>query len=396
MSKVRLFLPADSTFLSSVIYEGLLYLISKHSKAFSLTEIDFEDDFLSKAFANLEDGRIDGIKVAMAGNDNINSKIFEKLGLNLQSRKTFSDLLKLLKGSSDVIKVSGDIEISQRFSKKTVLIDLKRKEDGISAPQIFKVDRYTGFSSLESELTSEQLTLYISKEIALIALLGIYSAFVIAVAQQQQRNYYFLFFSPDEVLRLLSSGKRDLVKTLMNVKDNARKMLNEIISKHYSNELLVAEVALNVEIRNLLEKENLDKISLLLFKISPEGQRQIYAYKIYEVTPIEFFKETKFEALSKYFGDSERLIKSLREIVSPQSVVLEALSSMGKKNRYAEAENVLVAINGLYRFVVLGDADGFHEFTQKISEAIRKLENSNNPRERNRAKEYRRIIAKLS
>ncbi len=397
MPKVRLSFPVDSSFLSSVIYEGLLYLIPEYSKSFSLKEIDFESDFLSKAFSNLKDERINGIRLLMAGNDNINSKIFEKLGLNLQSKKTFYDLLKLLKENSSAIKVSRDIELSKLFSKKLVLIDLKKKEEGIAAPQIFKIDRYTGFSSLESALTSEQLTLYFSKEVALITLLGIYSSFVVSVRKavpagnQQQTNCYFVFFSPDEVLHLITSGKKDLLKTFMWFKEKAREMLNEVISKHYSNELLVAEVALNVEIRNMLREHNLDKISLLLFKISPEGQ----TYKTYEVIPIEIFEKTKFEALSKYFMNHERIISSLRETISPKGLVLEALSSMNKKKRYVEAENVLAAINGLYRFIILGNAEGLHEFMQRISEAIRKLENSDDPKERWRANEYRKIIAKL-
>ncbi|MEM3391621.1 MAG: hypothetical protein QW226_04880, partial [Archaeoglobaceae archaeon] len=206
MPKVRLSLPVDSTFLSSVIYEGLLYLIPEHSKAFSLRDIDFENDFLAKAFSQLEDGRIANVRIVMAGNDNINAKIFEKIGLALQSRKTFYDLLKMLKDNSNAIKLTKNIDIELKINKKDNLIDLNKKGDGISAPQLLKIDRYTGFSSLETPYTSQQLTLYTSTEVALIALLGIYSAFVVSTRQQQQNNYYFLFFSPDEVLKLLANG----------------------------------------------------------------------------------------------------------------------------------------------------------------------------------------------
>ncbi|MEM5824404.1 MAG: hypothetical protein QXE98_06650 [Archaeoglobaceae archaeon] len=392
MPKVRLSLPVDSTFLSSVIYEGLLYLIPEHSKAFSLRDIDFENDFLAKAFSQLEDGRIANVRIVMAGNDNINAKIFKKIGLALQSRKTFYDLLKMLKDNSNAIKLTKNIDIELKINKKDNLIDLNKKGDGISAPQLFKIDRYTGFSSLETPYTSQQLTLYTSTEVALIALLGIYSAFVVSTRQQQQNNYYFLFFSPDEVLKLLANGNKDLIKAYLQVKDKAREMLSEIIARHYSNELLIAEVALNLEIRDLLKKENLDKVSLMLFKISPEGQ----TYKIYEIVPLEFFSDTRLDAISKYFRDQERLIETLREVVSPRSILLEALASMNRQNRYAEAENILVAIQGLYRFVVLGDAQGFQEFMQKLSEAVRKLENSEDGRERRRAEEYRRLLSKLS
>ncbi|MFN3384834.1 MAG: hypothetical protein ACK401_08080 [Archaeoglobaceae archaeon] len=406
MPKVKLSFPIDSTFLSSVIYEGLLYLIPEYSKSFSLTEIDFEDDFLSKAFASLEDERIKEVEVRMRGK--YDPEIFKKFRLELPNEKTFYNLLKSLKENFNIIKVSREIEIFKYFSKGAVFIGLKKEskrkklkkeskkeedeEDIITPPQIFKIDRYTGFSSLESALTSDQLTLYLSKEVALIALLGIYSSFVVSVRQQQQNNYYFLFFSPDETLKRLSEGKKDLIKTLMEIKNTARNALNKIISKHYSNELLLTEVALNVEVQNLLKKEKLDKISLSLFRISPEGQ----TYKIYEVVPLDFFKETRFEAFSKYFRDQEKLIGSLRKILLPEGILLEALSSMNKKNRYSEAENILVAINGLYRFVVLGDVEGFYEFTRKIGEAIRKLENSDDPRERWRAGEYRRILTRFS
>jgi len=392
MPKVRLSLPVDSTFLSSVIYEGLLYLIPEHSKAFSLRDIDFENDFLAKAFSQLEDDRIANVRIVMAGNDNINAKIFEKIGLALQSRKTFYDLLKMLKDNSNAIKLTKNIDIELKINKKDNLIDLNKKGDGISAPQLLKIDRYTGFSSLETPYTSQQLTLYTSTEVALIALLGIYSAFVVSTRQQQQNNYYFLFFSPDEVLKLLANGNKDLIKAYLQVKDKAREMLSEIIARHYSHELLIAEVALNLEIRDLLKKENLDKVSLMLFKISPEGQ----TYKIYEIVPLEFFSDTRLDAISKYFRDQEKLIETLREVVSPRSILLEALASMNRQNRYAEAENILVAIQGLYRFVVLGDAQGFQEFMQKLSEAVRKLENSEDGRERRRAEEYRRFISKLS
>lgn len=392
MPKVRLSLPVDSTFLSSVIYEGLLYLIPEHSKTFSLRDIDFENDFLAKAFSQLEDGRIANVRIVMAGNDNINAKIFEKIGLALQSRKTFYDLLKMLKDNSNAIKLTKNIDIELKINKKDNLIDLNKKGDGISAPQLLKIDRYTGFSSLETPYTSQQLTLYTSTEVALIALLGIYSAFVVSTRQQQQNNYYFLFFSPDEVLKLLANGNKDLIKAYLQVKDKAREMLSEIIARHYSHELLIAEVALNLEIRDLLKKENLDKVSLMLFKISPEGQ----TYKIYEIVPLEFFSDTRLDAISKYFRDQEKLIETLREVVSPRSILLEALASMNRQNRYAEAENILVAIQGLYRFVVLGDAQGFQEFMQKLSEAVRKLENSEDGRERRRAEEYRRFISKLS
>ena len=64
------------------IHEGLLYLIKNYSQNFGLEEMDFEPNFLSKAYAQMDEERINKIHIAMAGNDNLNSKLFEKLGSN--------------------------------------------------------------------------------------------------------------------------------------------------------------------------------------------------------------------------------------------------------------------------------------------------------------------------
>jgi hypothetical protein len=72
---------------------------------------------------------------------------------------------------------------------------------------------------------------------------------------------------------------------------------------------------------------------------------------------------------------------------------MEALSSLNKKKRYNEAENVLTAIQNLYRFVMLGDAQGFFGFLQKLDEARKKLEKSKDKREAFRARLYNKVVA---
>jgi hypothetical protein len=281
MPKVKLLMPVDSTFLSSVIYEGLLYLIKNYSQNFGLEEMDFEPNFLSKAYSQLDEKRINKIRILMAGNDNLNSKLFEKLGSNLKCKKTYYDLLLTLKNNSGTIKERDPIELGQRISGKDHLIGILKKNDGLAAPQLLKVDRYTGFTSLETPYTSKQLTLYISPEVALIYLVGIYSSFVGSMRQQDQNYYFFLFLSPDEVLKLLAEGNRNLLDAYMKVKNFAMEELEKVISRYPLNELMAIELALNLEIRRLMDSENLEKLSLLLFKIAPEGQ----TYKIYETLP---------------------------------------------------------------------------------------------------------------
>jgi len=295
MPKVKLFMPADSTFLSSVIHEGLLYLIKNYSQNFGLKEIDFNPNFLSRAYSQLDDERINKIRIAMAGNDNLNSKLFEKLGSNLKSKKTYYDLLVMLKSNSNIIKERDPIELGQRISGKDHLIGIGKKSDGIAAPQLLKIDRYTGFTSLETPYTSKQFTLYISPEVALIYLIGIYSSFAGSIKQQDKNYYFFLFLSPDEILKLLAEGNRNLLDAYMKVKNFAMEELEKVISRYPLNELIAIELALNLEIRRLMDSENLDKLSLLLFKIALEGN----TYKIYETLPLEIYRTMPFHTIAE-------------------------------------------------------------------------------------------------
>jgi hypothetical protein len=100
-----------------------------------------------------------------------------------------------------------------------------------------------------------------------------------------------------------------------------------------------------------------------------------------------------YEIARKYFGDAEKFIEKLSEVLAPDKIPMEALSSLNRKNRYSEAENVLAAVQNLYRFVILGDAQGFFGFLQKLDEARKKLENSRDRREAFRAEKYRQLVA---
>ncbi len=397
MPKVNLFFPVDPTFLSSLIYEGLLYLI-QDAKNFSVKEIEFGNDFLSKAYKDLDDNVINNLTIATTG-INDDQSVRRLLGrLNIDSNlpvNVYSSLLKIIKEKSDSINVTRDLCLNFEITKGETLIDLKKgspKDQKITL-QILKVDRYTGLTSLETPYTSARLTLYTSPEVTLIALLGIYSSFVQGLFVQRQQYYYFLFLSPDEVLKALSVRNKDLVKAYLGIKNSVRKIIASVIKNYASNELLITEMALNLEIRELIKEENLDKISLLLFKIAREGR----TYKIYETVPITIFKETSLEILmARNFRNPDRLVKCLLKAISPEGIILNVLSTINKQVRYIEVENILGAINGLYRFVVLGDAQGFYEFNKKIFEAIRKLENSKDQRERERYKKYCEIVRGLS
>ena len=374
MVKIKLNLPIDLTFLSEVIYEGILFSILKSSPNFNFKEIIIEPDFLPKAYGELDEAKIDSIRIVMSGNDSINFKIFEKLNLmGIRSRKTYYDLIKVLKTHSSSLTSKEEIDLGVKTTKRDVLIDIENKKEGLSAPQLFKIDRYTGITSLDTEYTSQQLTFYFSKEVALIALLGVYSSFVTTIKQQKQTYHYFLFFSPDEIVRMLSEGKEGLIEKYFLIKDKAAKELREIIGKSSLSELIITEIGLNVELQNMMVRENLDKMSLILFKIAPEGQ----TYKIYEQIPITIFRETIFYKISeKHFRDPMKLSERLSEVLSPDGIVLKTLSTLNRQNKAEEADNVLKAIQNLYKFIILGDLQGWFGFLRELWNAHEKRKDS--------------------
>jgi len=401
---VEISLPVDSTFLSEVIYEGLLQYLS-HDKSFSKA--------FSEAFERIPKDK----KLTLSGNDismikRIRGKENLRIGFpeqllqllddkysseviyeRVKNKENYTNLLsadfikELLecRGLNDV-KLEGDFSLI--LKKGEVVIG--RKE--ITAPQILKVDRYTGYTSLETEFVSSQLTLYISKEVTLLFLLGIYSSFITTFRQQQQAYYYFLFFSPDEILKLLSESS-NVIRKYFLVKDAVVEKLATILGKSTSNELLLLEVFLSVELQELMDREQLDKISLVLFKIAPEGQ----TYKIYEQIPITIFRRPNFyRIVEKYFRDPQEFCRKLSDALAPNKTIFKALASLNAKNKFSEADNVLRAIQELYRFVILGDAQGWFGFVRELWNCYSKLANSSDTRERKRSKDYIEIVQKFS
>ncbi|MCR6692318.1 MAG: hypothetical protein MRT15_07995 [archaeon YNP-LCB-003-016] len=372
MVKIKISYPVDGTFLSSLLFEGLLYTMSKSDCKINVNSVEFGDaKFISQIYAELDDQRIKNIKVPMVGNDNINKKLFEKFGFTgLASKKTYSDLLNTLKSICEKITITRELNISAKLKKDYILVDLDDKSEGIQAA-IFKAERYIGISSAEAKLISKHLTQYFSKEVTLILLLGLYSSFIATVAwQRQQRSSFFLTFSTEDIMKLLRGANREQIEIYFEIKDEAMNALRNIILKNPHNELLFTEMALNVQLQKLLREKNIDKISFTLFKVTLEGQ----IYKIYEQIPLTILSESPFSKVaSKFFNKkSGDLINYLHWLFSsPNSIILNSLADPNNP----VYSNMISAVNAMYRFVMLGDIQGWFEFIRELYNAHEKTKN---------------------
>jgi len=392
MVKVKLGLPIDSTFLSEIIYEGLLYLVKNdYAKYFNHKEIEFKKDFLSLAYKELEN--YENIKITLTGNDDVNTKLFRMFNLStINSRKVLNDLFdKLHNYSNTFYCVRNEMNLAPKIKGKTILYDIEDKKEGISL-QLLKIDRYTGISSLETNYISQHLTSYFSKELILIALLGVYSSYVTTLFLPSEKGfqqiYYFLFFSPEETLGLLSKGNNGAFKAKFVMKEKIKKIINEHIKSAYLNEVLFLDVILNLELYKFMKETNLDKISTILVKLNPEGQ----TYKIYETLPITVFKEMVFhKKIEKYFRRYEKFAEPVLNFLNDQNVKA-ALNSLTTRSKMPEAGNLLSAIISLYRFVILGDTQGLSEFIREAWNAYEKAKNQNPAK----ASHYIELLKKFS
>jgi len=257
--------------------------------------------------------------------------------------------------------------------------------DDVTAPQILKADRYTGLTSLETIYTTRQLTMKVSKEAMLLTLIGLMSSYVIRVNIDRNQYFYFLFFAPDETLELILKGDKELIERFFSIKEVAKEDLREMLARTTVNELLILELSLTTKIQEALRNENIDKLSLILTKVAREGQ----TYKIYEQIPLTFYREPVYvKFIEKHFRNPDEAIKILTSITSPQKIYLQAISTLTKKNKYREADNALRALQNLYRFVILGDINGFYNFLAETKNCVEKLKNSTNPKDRKRAEQY--------
>lgn len=366
--KVKLKIPLDSAILNGLLYEGLLYLIANgFSDRVDFNSLELSNDAFTGAFERLDEEKIDKIGIVMSGNDNLNSKLLKLLKIKGSCKKSFRDIIKIIKSQSEFIDgLRENIEIILQEKSGKIYLGNGSEQDRLTA-QIFKVDRYTGYSSLESPYTSQQVTLYFSKEIALILLLGLYSTFTTTIRTDRNLSNYFLLFSADEIQAVFED--RSMSRKYLDIRDVIEKHLANVLRAKV-NELIPIVVSTSIAVINELQAENLDKLSVSLLKIDQEGQ----TYKIYENIPLTVYSQPSFLKILEKFGKKpDFFLEQLNKALSSNSVLLQALTVQGRPDK----SNVLRAVFGLHRLVANGDVQGLFTFIREIKNASLKCESEN-------------------
>ncbi|MEM4591684.1 MAG: hypothetical protein QW555_07645 [Nitrososphaerota archaeon] len=363
-------LPLNDTLTNLLIYEGLIYLMSKVPAKVETDKITIPRDGIAKVYSKLDEEIMNEINVSTVGrNDNDSLKRFldwlgisgkelrEKLqSLSTDNRrrkgvsqiKNYRELLYILNRSHEKLRFSADtIFIGADIGKRRITIGDVKGDKGITL-QLMKSERYTGLTSTEHEYTTSQLTTYVSPEVLLVAMLGLYSSFVCRNAN----TYYFLFFSPVEMGEMLSSIK-DIEKMVL-IKNGIRETLEEVIRRQFMGELILAEIYLSAKLEAELAENNVKSISLLLLRINHEGQ----TYKVYEAIPLTIFSR-----------EARELYRVLEKIIAPGSIVLDRL----RNSDNVEHSNLVSAIIGLYRFVILDDKYGIYHALRELHNAYVKV-----------------------
>ncbi|MEM2861821.1 MAG: hypothetical protein QXL12_07870, partial [Nitrososphaerota archaeon] len=138
------------------------------------------------------------------------------------------------------------------------------------------------------------------------------------------------------------------------IKNGIRETLEEVIRRQFMGELILAEIYLSAKLEAELAENNVKSISLLLLRINHEGQ----TYKVYEAIPLTIFSR-----------EARELYRVLEKIIAPGSIVLDRL----RNSDNVEHSNLVSAIIGLYRFVILDDKYGIYHALRELHNAYVKV-----------------------
>ncbi|ABN69436.1 conserved hypothetical protein [Staphylothermus marinus F1] len=414
MAELKLLIKPDNTFLTQIIYEGLLLLLQHNldQSSFHYNKIILPSYSLRKLFENvirdksLRDEFV-SVRTAFVGNDkkyDLPGQILKSVGVPLKGKSGITYIGQLLEVLINNYTKLPDLRDSSLIYKRTSnsLIIGSALQDVVSAPQIFKVDRYTGFTTADLNTTYNRYGVKGEPFWVLIGLLGIASSYVVQYREPKSGSkvskisYYYLFFSPDEMLEMLASRNPKYLYNLMTLKRIVVTKLRELINSNLPSEIIILSLMLDTNIMAELAKNEIDHLFLQLYRVVNEGN----TYKIYNTTLLNLYSTPYYlDVLEKITGSSdksENLLSILNKMVQPNSPLIWSINSMDKKNKDPDADHAFRALMELYRFIVYGDPRGFYGFLRELTNAKTILEGEKNEKYKNRARYYSRRLTEIS
>ncbi|OYT39706.1 MAG: hypothetical protein B6U89_03650 [Desulfurococcales archaeon ex4484_58] len=399
MPIIKFLTKPDNTFLNLSLYEGILSLIKY------VASIDFNENQLImgndtyRLFFKLVSSskewntRIAQFRVRFVGNDinhRIPARILRALGIDVGDEKITSYdvfLNYLIKNYERLVDVSDD-ELVFMLIGNTSIVG-KYTKDLLPAPQLFKIERYTSYTSLDTHVTYNQYGLKMTRDLTLISLIGLLSSYTVSAGGRGDFSYYFLFYSPDEISMLLSSRDRDLIDNLYTLKNKLIRKFQQLIKTPLPEDILLLEVMIDLELIKSVRELELDQISFLLYRIVPEGQ----TYKIYNTSPITIYSEPYYmSVLEKHVKNPDKFLEVLIDALKPENAILRAIYSLSWTEKMLEADQALMATRYLYWFISSGDPNGLYGFIRELKNAYEKVKNE----APGRARFYSSIVSSLS
>ncbi|WP_449462204.1 hypothetical protein PQ610_06580 [Tardisphaera miroshnichenkoae] len=380
--KIAINWPPDESFVSSIMYEGLMFIESEspggdltdlknkllarsqleekniagnHKKSQEVeASIAGEEESAKASSGDEAEHSISLMRLPLIGNDlklKGLKELAEKHGVSIKGVASLINLVDKL-GVTDMGIYRGLVNDSYLMGSKSFLEEPKDPKFPL---QIMKLDRYQGFSVLERSLFKKQITVYMDPAALVVFLSGLVSSYITNVGA----DHYFLLFGSS----VLPEALRNPVMW-MSIKAKFKDDLREDIWRVRNNEELIALSVLlsTAGIRSAKENKQ-DRLSLRVIRVVNEGK----AFKIYNAIPLEILlKGGPYSDLDQV----ERLQRLSKGLMSSASAFLAGRGNMD------EGRHAYLALKELALFMATGDQAHRYAMLREMYSAEKALSKS--------------------
>ena len=398
MPIIKLLVKPDNLFLTHVLYEGILVVLQHNRDYVEITpdRIELPRNALRRAFEDIAmDEKLSkhyrSVSIGLAGNDikhDLGGKLLGDLGIMTSEKITgIGQIINAILDNPEHIQDIGDAVLT--YTIKRDFIVGRSGDKLLSGLQIFKVDRYTGLTSLDAGTTYQHYTVRFDPILLFLSILGLASSY-----SGGTRNLsYHLFLSPDEILEILIRNDQEYLYNVMSVKRQVVEKLREILRTRLPEEAIILRTLIDLSIQDMLARYEIEYLSLQLYVIAREGN----TFKIYNKIPLTLYAHPYYiEVLRNITSDPEKLLEAIQEALEPKSPLITALQSLDTINKSPDASHALNAVRELYRFISSGSLDALYAFLRELEMAGKVLEQDGSPKSIRLAEKYKYILSRIS